>query len=548
MKKKTHEILRICLIVCCAGYSSASLHNAEIDSEKYQAGKRIYTQGILPSGERVKAVVQGDIQVEGDQLICETCHRRSGMGSTEGQQVVPAVAGHILFNPLKLPTSKPPEPPVYRAAYTKQTLLAAIRDGIDPTGKPLDPFMPRYDIDEADLEGLTAYLDTLSQAISPGVTESDIHFATILLDTNQAEENKALLDVMERYFEQKNIETRYESKRAKNAPWHKDWMFKPYRKWRLHTWRLSGPPESWPAQLERYYTQQPVFAVVNGLVPMGWETVHGFCETNALPCLFPTTSTPVQSGESFYNLYLDKGVVQEAEALASHLSSAWQGVGEILQFVDLSDPLSGIAAERFRVAMEERGAGVKTLEFESLSGALAGLAPIDAGQALVLWSDQTKTDKLLAKVAEKRLEERPAIYLSTRFYGTSTSSIPREVRGHLRFVHSSEMPSRLNHLLLRSTGWFKSKRIYNSQAREIQANAYFALKAAGDAVKQIRGYFYRDYMIEKIEHMVDDLPYTSIYPRISLAPGQRFVSRGFYIAKVDKQGGGLVRLTDWNAP
>ncbi|MES9853413.1 MAG: hypothetical protein ABW170_16470 [Candidatus Thiodiazotropha sp. L084R] len=74
------------------------------------------------------------------------------------------------------------------------------------------------------------------------------------------------------------------------------------------------------------------------------------------------------------------------------------------------------------------------------------------------------------------------------------------------------------------------------------------MKAAGDAVKQIRGYFYRDYMIEKIEHMVDDLPYTSIYPRVSLAPGQRFVSRGFYIATVDNQGGELVPLTNWQVP
>lgn len=547
MIKKPHGLLNAVLLASCVGYSSPSLLNAEIDSEGYLVGQKIYTEGKRASGKLVRAVVQNDIQVEGDQLICETCHRRSGMGSTEGQQVVPAIAGHMLFKPLKLPITKPPEPPVYRPAYTKESLLRAVRDGVDANGDPLDPFMPRYELDEADVEGLIAYMNTLSQEISPGVDEVDIHFATIILETNSADENKALLDVMQGYFEQKNIETRYESKRAKNAPWHKEWLLKPYRKWRLHVWELKGSPESWPEQLEAYYRETPVFSVLNGLVPQGWEKVHEFCQSNALPCLFPTTLTPVESDVSFYNLYLDRGVAQEAEALASHLSS-WKGVGEIVQIADRSDPLSQIAANRFISAMEQRGMAVKTVQFDKLSEGLTHIDPLDAEQALVIWANKAKSDQLLAKFLAKSQEQRPALYLSTRFYGSSTESIPKQIRGNLRFVHSSEMPSKLNRLLLRSTGWFKSKRIYNPQAKEIQANAYFAMKAAGDAVKQIRGYFYRDYMIEKIEHMVDDLPYTSIYPRVSLAPGQRFVSRGFYIATVDNQGGGLVQLTNWQAP
>lgn len=548
MINRHHGLLSVVVLASCVGYSSPSLLNAEIDSKDYQLGRQLYTQGVRSGGEQIRAVVQNDIQVEGDQLICETCHRRSGMGSTEGQQVVPAIAGHMLFKPLKLPTSKPPEPPILRPAYTKESLLRAIRDGIDANGEPLDPFMPRYEINDSDIEGLIAYLNTLSQAISPGVTEEDMHFATIILDSSPEEENRALLEVMENYFEQKNVETRHESKRAKNAPWHKEWLFKPYRKWRLHVWELKGSPETWPKQLEKYYNELPVFAVLNGLVPVGWEKVHEFCQSNALPCLFPTTLTPVESTESFYNLYLDKGVVQEAEAVASHLSSSWKGVGEVVQIVDSSDPLSKIAASRFISEMEKRGMTAKDFHFTELADALQKIDSVAAGEAIVIWADRSKTDPLLLNINQKQQQERPALFLSTRFYGSATESIPEQLRGNIRFVHSSEMPSQLNRLLLRSTGWFKSRRIYKRQAKEIQANAYFSLKVVGDAVKQIRGYFYRDYLIEKIEHMVDDLPYTSIYPRISLAPGQRFVSRGFYIATIDAQGGGLVKLTNWRVP
>ncbi len=522
---------------------SNSLYNAEIDSEQYRLGKQLYSQGILPDGKQVKAVVQGDIAVEGDQLICETCHRRSGMGSTEGQEVVPAIAGHILFNPLQLPTSKPPAPPIYRQAYTRETLLRAVTQGIDANGQPLSPFMPRYEIDEPARDVLMSYLDTLSQSISPGVTDTEIHFATILLDSNKPEDNRALLDVLEHYFEQKNVETRYESKRAEHAPWHKEWMFKPYRKWHLHTWQLTGPESSWANQLQAYMLEQPVFAVINGLVPVGWPTVHQFCDEHSLPCLFPTTDTPDLSEQSFYNLYLDRGVAQDAEALAAYLGTTL----DVVQIYDPADVLSTQAAERFRDRMIDAGLGVRDMTVDQAAQP-DSLSTTGAGtQTLVLWTGREATQTLLPKLRGAG-DKSPLVYLSTRFYGTQTDALPKGWRDHLRFVHSQEMPDKLDHHLLRSTGWFKSKRIYNPHAREIQANAYFTLKAAGDALKQIRGYFYRDYFIEKIEHMVDDLPYTSVYPRVSMAPGQRFASRGYYIARVDGQGGNLVRVTEWKAP
>ncbi|MCU7803257.1 MAG: hypothetical protein KZQ96_08685 [Candidatus Thiodiazotropha sp. (ex Lucinoma borealis)] len=546
MKKKTNWFFQLCLITSLVGYSSASVNCAEIDTNKYQIGKQLYTDGLLPSGEPVKAVVQGDIQVEGNQLICETCHRRSGMGSTEGQQVVPAIAGHILFKPLKLPTSRPPEPPIYRDGYTKQSLMRAIRDGVDVNGEPLDPFMPRYNIDEATLDGLTTYLDTLSQAASPGVTETTIHFATVVLASNKEEDNKALLDVMSLYEEQKNTETRHESKRAENAPWHKEWMFKPYRKWQIHTWELTGAEESWPSQLEALYAKQPVFALLNGLVPTGWEKIHNFCESQSLPCLFPTTQSPVVAEKYFYSIYLNKGAAHEGEAIASYLSNSEKSVN-VIQYIDTSDQLSMMAANSLRDRLQERDIAVTDVMYSDVVESSQQLEVSQPNQVTVLWLGPGKTDELLTRLSKITPTSIPDVVLSTRFYGTTTDSIPSRFHDSVKFIHTSEMPQRLKRLLMRSTGWFKSKRIYNSDALEIQANAFFALKVAGDALKSIRGYFYRDYFIEKVEHMIDDIPYTSIYPRVSLAPDQRFISRGFYVAGIDNSGK-LVNFTDWKAP
>ena len=44
--------------------------------------------------------------------------------------------------------------------YTDETLIRAITRGVDPSGKPLDPAMPRWSMSNQDLDDLLAYLKT----------------------------------------------------------------------------------------------------------------------------------------------------------------------------------------------------------------------------------------------------------------------------------------------------------------------------------------------------------------------------------------------------
>ena len=134
-------------------------------------------------------------------------------------------------------------------------------------------------------------------------------------------------------------------------------------------------------------------------------------------------------------------------------------------------------------------------------------------------------------------------------YGNDIESIPKQLSDNTYLINPQEMPDKLSKLILRSTGWLRAKRIYSPNEKRIQANAYFALKVAGSALRAIRGYFYRDYFIERVENIIDNAPYTSVYPHIGLAPGQRFVSKGFYIAIPPKnKTSGLVNITDWITP
>ncbi len=141
------------------------------------------------------------------------------------------------------------------------------------------------------------------------------------------------------------------------------------------------------------------------------------------------------------------------------------------------------------------------------------------------------------------------VYLSTTLYGTEPRTLPGEVRNRVYLVHPSALPSSLPRLLARSSGWMRPKGIEAPDERDIQANVFFALKAAGESVKRIRGFFNRELFLERIEHMAENATYTAIYPAVSLAPRQRFISRGVYIAQFQQEGDDtLVAVSDWFVP
>jgi hypothetical protein len=75
------------------------------------------------------------------------------------------------------------------------------------------------------------------------------------------------------------------------------------------------------------------------------------------------------------------------------------------------------------------------------------------------------------------------------------------------------------------------------------------MKMIGGGLFGIGTYFNRDFFIENIEHMVDNATYTSVYPYMSLAPEQRFVSKGARIGAFDSDNPDrLVTVVDWLIP
>ena len=273
MKTSTVASALLCALAAAAA-SLAAEHRAQstaTSTADAAPGASIYLKGLLPSGKPLQGVRDSGVEVTGEVAACVNCHRRSGLGAAEGRGYIPPITGQFLFHPnisgggggvddSDLPYVEGAR--INRAPYTEETLARAIRLGIAVDGKPLSVLMPHYVLDDSEMSALIAYLRSLTKPQEPGVSATVLQFATIITPDADPVKAKAMLSVLNDYFDEKNASARAVS--PKLHSYHK-MMFRATRKWQLHVWELKGAPETWGTQLDQHMAAEPVFAILSGM-------------------------------------------------------------------------------------------------------------------------------------------------------------------------------------------------------------------------------------------------------------------------------------------
>jgi hypothetical protein len=533
------------------------------------AGRRIYREGVLASGEPVRATLQGDVEIRGRTASCATCHRPSGFGSNEGSSIVPAITGPLLFadrlprradlfrglfqDPLPSPARTAVRTPRTRAAYDQKSLAVALRDGVDPDGRRLDRLMPRYAFGERDMNHLTAYLKTLGAAPDPGVDDTTIHFATVVSEGVDLEKRRAMLATIEAFLRRRNLEVDRDVRRPSASPYYKDEFRIARRRWDLHTWELAGPSATWEAQLEARYRERPVFALLGGLVAGSWAPVHCYCERLSIPCLFPLTDLPevVEEDRPSSTVYFTRGLQGEAEALALWVSRAHpEGrLGPIVQvFRDTEEGRT--LARAFRRAMPEaRAARLQDVPAyaEVPSEEFWRRAVHDRKPSLlVLWLGPADLDAY--SKTHSAAEDRLALYASSSLLGRTTMAIPERLRGRLGLTYPTTLPGSEEPHLFRVRSWFRAQGIADEH-EVVRLNTYLTLSLTEHALERMVDHFSRDYFLECVEHELESMENPGVFPRLSLGPGQRYASKGCYIAAPARdRPGDLEAISSWIVP
>ncbi len=530
-----------------AGPSEQELVAGHSKDEALRLGERMYRRGILPSGQPMRAVVSGDVQVDGTMFTCQSCHLRSGMGSIEGTVITQPTTGTWLYKPLVGAEMKPEsqahvpkrlDPPPFRPAYTDASLARALWTGKDPNGRRFHPAMPRYKLSRDDMQILVYYLKNLSVTWSPGVDDTTLRFATVVSSDVDPEERQAMVRVLEAHVRDRNSQSRHEEERAKRGAFFKEEKNLPYRRYSLDVWELKGDRESWPAQLEEYSRKKPVFAMLGGLVSGSWRPIHEFCERRRIPCLFPITDLPVVSDSDWYTLYFSKGLYQEGDSAARFLrrSGSIAADAEVVQ-VYRRGPTGDALVRGFAAARKSMGlAPALDLALEGDSSLTEeGVSRIFREHqvgALALWLEPADLAGAMAAI-QRQETIPPAVFVSGSLLDDPGRMVPDALRSRVFLTHPYAFPEDEGRTRRVVSRWLKAKKIPETDFN-IQAKMYFIGWALSGITKRMRDEFYRDYFLDIAGMMRDQYYSIAVYPRLSFGPGQRYAAKGCYLAQLSE--------------
>jgi hypothetical protein len=513
-------------------------------NDQLKLGESMYQEGILPSGKPMQAFTKSDFSMPGISFTCTSCHLRSGLGAYEGYVYTPPTTGKELFKPLDMiyknvvANKKIFTPILFRPAYTEKTLAEALRKGVSSNGKILNPVMPHYNLDDDDMAILITYLKNLSKDFSPGVKDTELHFATVITDDVRPEEYEAMLTPLEKYISYKNSMIHLYKKEKRSERMAATMVQSSellYKKLSLSRWMLKGPPETWRAQLEEYNRKDPVFALLGGISNSDWKPIHDFCETYHIPCLFPQTQYPVISDTGWYTMYLSKGYYQEGETAALYLNRRFESNKsiKIIQIVRDSHQARALSKGFLQTWNElDRKAPVTiTLKpKESITHELIqNLLQKEHPEAILLWDDSRALPALQLFAAEK---DRPGIIMvSGGALSSSIHDIAEQSRDFTYITYPRRLPQDEGRFQV-NISLFKSDPKVETAEDATLKRSFIATQMLTYALMDMKGNYYRDYFFDVIGMMPDQFfPY---YERISFGPGQRYASKGCFIVQFGK--------------
>jgi hypothetical protein len=140
------------------------------------------------------------------------------------------------------------------------------------------------------------------------------------------------------------------------------------------------------------------------------------------------------------------------------------------------------------------------------------------------------------------------VYLSATLMDSGEAALPTAWKAHALMAYPFELPQNRTMRMASVHTWLRAHGISPAQER-VQADAYVACAALGAGMNEVADHLQRDYLVERLETIMERGTVTGLYPRLTLGVGQRFASKTGYLVRFeDAQSGQLVPVGERIAP
>lgn len=271
-------------------------------------GRLFYQTGTVVDQQPIQALMGNPpTAVPASVLSCQNCHGRRGHGRSEGGMIPADITWDALTRPYELLT----ETGRRRPAYTVPLLVRAITKGIDSAGNPLDPNMPRYQLNERQVADLIAWLRSMEHVQDPGIGDHTIRIGLLGPDGHSSARTDA--------------ETAWRAYAAELAAQGGIYG----RALELPFLALSGAPDKDMALLRNFVAHQAPFM----LVMLGQTTVPphvaDFAHQQEIPLLGGQSLAPPALYREVFYLYAGMGM--QGQTLAQYVEkTTGKGLAYIL--------------------------------------------------------------------------------------------------------------------------------------------------------------------------------------------------------------------------
>jgi ABC-type branched-subunit amino acid transport system substrate-binding protein len=491
-----------------------------------ERGRRIYLEGVSPSGGEITAVMSdAGVEVPATAVPCGSCHGRDGKGRPEGGVAPSDLTWASLTKPYGTTHPNGRKHP----AYDVRLLKRAISLGIDPAGNKLNGVMPQFRMSLQDMEDLVAYIQQLGTKSDPGVTDTALRVGVVLPPAGPLSGmGRAVRSALTARFETLNKEGGIYGRRVEP--------------------RFFEAPQ--PADQRRAWTadfleREEVFAGLAAFFAGADTEMASLFESKEIPVVGPFSLHPREAFPlNRYVFYLLPGVEAQGQALVRFVRNRWPGTPDSV-ITAIVAPGGGDLDRAVEAVTKAAGAAgwPKPLELrlgkETRPEDLKRLADAKADAVFFLGSGPE---------ARAFLQAAARVGWHPRFLATGTAADDSLFGAPAGFADRIflALPTRPGDPDPKAAASYRALSAAYKLPPDNLSAQLSALAAADTLIEALRRAG-REVSREKLVDQLETLRGldTGFVPPLTYGPARRLGARGAYVMKVDLQGKRLVPEGGW---